>query len=109
MNTFDAVQDLPTYLLVLLALLIVCQLGAMAWALLRLWKDKRERIAGLPRSIWTAIILMGQLLGPVVFLIMHIREERAMAEQKRFHRAQKQQPRGRGTDVSSVIDGMYKE
>ncbi|WP_158020329.1 PLD nuclease N-terminal domain-containing protein [Boudabousia liubingyangii] len=102
-------MNLPTSVQVVLGFLIACQLIAMVWALIRLLGDKRERIAGLPRLLWLAIILLGQLIGPVVFLVMQTREHRAIAEQDRFQQARQQTKNNTGKDAGAVISDLYRE
>ncbi len=50
----------------LLAPLILIQLGLMVYCLIDL--SRRERVKG-PKWLWAIIIIFGELIGPVVYLI----------------------------------------
>ena len=54
--------------LIMLAMpVIVLQLGLMVFCLLRLRKDK---VKYLPKWAWALIIIFGELLGPIVYLLI---------------------------------------
>ena len=54
--------------LIMLALpVIVLQLALMVFCLLRLRKDK---VKYLPKWVWVLIIILGELLGPIVYLLI---------------------------------------
>lgn len=78
------------------------------WALIRLVKDKRPRVAGLPRGGWAAIIVLLQVVGPVVFLIMHTKERRSLTELQEYQQAQSEQD-SNAASASSVIDDLYRK
>lgn len=48
--------------------IVVIQLGLMVFAMLDL--VRRERFKHLPKWLWALIILFGQLLGPLAYLIL---------------------------------------
>ena len=54
-------------ILPLLIPLIVIQLGLMALALRDLLRDER-RVRGGNKGIWAAIIVFGEILGPLIYL-----------------------------------------
>lgn len=54
-------------LIKVLAPLIIFQLGLMIFCLFRLKKDK---VKHLPKWVWALIIIFGELLGPIVYLII---------------------------------------
>ena len=54
------------YLPLLIPILLV-QLGLMAYCLVDL--SKRERVKG-PKWLWVILIIFGELIGPVVYLII---------------------------------------
>ncbi len=65
---FDFMQILPFIIplvLVQLGLIIVCLLDLV----------RREKVKGLPKWAWGIIIVLGQLVGPVVYLIVGRAEE----------------------------------
>ena len=61
-NPFETLgQILP-----LLIPLILIQLALMVYCLVDLWR--RERTNG-PKWLWAVIIILGELIGPIVYLI----------------------------------------
>lgn len=109
MNSLDVLQDLPPAVVVLVVLLMLCQIGAMIWALVRLWKDKRDRVIGLPRVVCAVIIVLGELLGAIAFLVLHIREQRALAAQRRYQASPEPIKEEQQQDTATIIKGLYKE
>jgi hypothetical protein len=67
-KAFDFAAILP-----LLIPLIVVQLGLAIFCLVDLFK--RERVKFLPKWGWALIILLGELVGPVVYLFVGRAEE----------------------------------
>jgi len=53
--------------------LVVIQLGLMVFALRDL--IKREKVKGGNKVVWTLIIVLGELIGPVVYLIFGREDE----------------------------------
>jgi hypothetical protein len=62
-TSFDIMSLLP-----LLIPLIVLQLGLMVYCLLDLFR--RENFKYLPKWGWALVIILGELIGPVVYLII---------------------------------------
>jgi len=67
-TTFDLMSALP-----LLIPLLVVQLGLMIVCLVDL--SKRTRVRGLPKWAWAIIIVLGELLGPIIYLFVGRMEE----------------------------------
>ncbi len=107
-NSIAAVKNLPAPVLTVLGILVVCQLIVMVWACVHLVGDKREHVVGLPRLVWAPFILLGGLIGSTVFLILHIREQSAIAEQRRYHNTHHQADRSQGKRTSTVISSLYE-
>ena len=61
------VQALLKYLPFIVPIVVI-QLGLMLFALIDL--VRRERVKHLPKWLWALIILFGQLIGPLVYLIL---------------------------------------
>ena len=60
--------NINNFNLIMLALpVIVLQLALMVFCLLRLRKDK---VKYLPKWAWALIIIFGELLGPIVYLLI---------------------------------------
>lgn len=53
--------------------LVVIQLGLMVFCLLDL--NKRETVKYLPKWGWILVIVLGELLGPVIYLLVGRGEE----------------------------------
>jgi hypothetical protein len=67
-TTIDIMSILP-----LLIPLIVVQLVLMVVCLIDL--SKRARVRGLPKWAWAIIIVLGELLGPIIYLFVGRMEE----------------------------------
>ena len=67
-STFDIMSILP-----LLIPLIVIQLVLMIVCLIDL--SKRAKVRGLPKWAWAIIIVLGELLGPIIYLFVGRMEE----------------------------------
>jgi len=67
-TTFDFMSILP-----LLIPLVLIQLVLMVICLLDL--ARREKVKGLPKWAWAIIIVLGELIGPTVYLIVGRAEE----------------------------------
>ncbi len=68
METIDSFSKYIPYLIPVLLL----QLGLMVYCLLDL--SRREKTKG-PRWLWAVIIVFGELIGPVLYLLMGRIEE----------------------------------
>jgi hypothetical protein len=69
MNTsFDIMSILP-----LLIPLLIIQLGLMVYCLVDL--SRRDKVRGLPRWAWALIIILGELIGPIVYIFVGRIEE----------------------------------
>lgn len=58
--------NFPSWILLVIPLVLV-QLGLMAYCLLDLLK--REKFKHLPKWAWAVIIIFGELLGPIIYLL----------------------------------------
>ena len=67
-TTFDINTILP-----FLVPLVVIQLGLMVYCLIDL--SRRARVRWLPKWAWAIIIVLGELLGPIVYLFAGRLEE----------------------------------
>ena len=66
--TFDFMAILP-----LVIPLVLVQLGLAVFCLVDL--ARREKVKGLPKWAWAIIIILGELVGPVVYLFVGRSEE----------------------------------
>ncbi|WP_288767219.1 PLD nuclease N-terminal domain-containing protein [uncultured Varibaculum sp.] len=105
MNPIDKLLDLPTPALIGVCILIGVQLVAVVWSLICLLRDKRAHIAGLNRLVWLLVILFGQVIGPIVFLIMYFHEQRQLKVQREYE--QKATAKHHQVDASSVVSKLY--
>jgi hypothetical protein len=60
-------------ILPLLIPLLVIQLGLIVYCLLDL--SRREKVRGLPKWAWALIIILGELIGPIVYIFVGRIEE----------------------------------
>ena len=63
----DGLQTLFKYLPFLVPIIVI-QFGLMVYALLDL--AHRERVKHLPKWLWLLIILLGELVGPLIYLVV---------------------------------------
>ncbi|MEI6449615.1 MAG: ATP-binding cassette domain-containing protein [Actinomycetes bacterium] len=54
----------------LLAVLVVVELGLLAWALIDLARRPADRVAGGSRLVWLLLCLFVQLIGPALYLVI---------------------------------------
>ena len=62
----DGLQTLLKYLPFIIPIIVI-QLGLMVYALIDL--VRRERVKHLPKWLWLLIILLGELVGPLIYLV----------------------------------------
>ena len=67
-TTIDINSILP-----LLIPLLVIQLGLMVYCLIDL--ARRAKVRGLPKWAWAIIIILGELLGPIIYIFVGRIEE----------------------------------
>jgi len=67
-TTFDITSFLP-----LIIPLVVIQLGLIVYCLIDL--SRREKVRGLPKWAWALIIILGELIGPIVYIFVGRIEE----------------------------------
>ncbi|WP_216378827.1 PLD nuclease N-terminal domain-containing protein [Arcanobacterium phocae] len=109
MNLFDSLSTLPNSALIALGIVAVIQLCLMIWALVRLASDKREQVVGISRFAWAIIILLGQLIGPIIFLICHIKETRELDQQRTFQQSLATSGSNLSKNSSTVLGNLYRK
>ncbi len=67
METANTTQQILQFLPFIIPLVIL-QLILMIIALVDL--SKREKVRGLPKWAWAIIIVIGELIGPIIYLIV---------------------------------------
>jgi hypothetical protein len=95
---FDAVGRLPVAALIALGVVVALQFGLQIYGLIDL--SRRDRVAGGRKWLWLLVIVFGQILGAIVYLVVG-RSEPPSAE-----------PGGRGNGGASArqaIDSLYGE
>ena len=65
----DDLTALPTWLLVVLGVLVVVQVSVEVWALVVLFRTPEERLQTGKRWPWVLIILFVNLIGAIVFFV----------------------------------------
>lgn len=60
-------NEIPSGLLIPLAVLIAVQLGLQIFALVKLFRTPDDRLTA-KRWVWLVIILLGEIIGAVIFL-----------------------------------------
>jgi hypothetical protein len=59
---------LPTPLLAAIGVLVLVQLSLQVYALVDV--ARRERVAALPKWGWVLVIVLGEILGPILYLAL---------------------------------------
>jgi hypothetical protein len=72
MELIPATPNITTILLLIIPLVLI-QLTLMVICLVDL--ARREKVKGLPKWAWAIIIVLGELIGPVVYLVVGRVEE----------------------------------
>lgn len=65
----EELTSVPTWLWVVLGVAAVLQLSLMIWALVDVIRRPSARIRG-PKWLWAIVIVFGQLIGPIVYLVV---------------------------------------
>jgi hypothetical protein len=69
LNNLDWLRQALPFLIPILIL----QLGLMVFCLVDL--SKREHTRGVPKWMWALIIILGEMVGPIIYLLLGRREE----------------------------------
>ena len=64
----EKVLALPTAALLALGVLVIVQLSLQVYAIVDLVRHPAERLT-LPKWAWVAIIVLGEILGPILYLV----------------------------------------
>ncbi len=64
----DKLLALPTAALVAIGALIIVQLSLQVFAIVDLVKRSADGLT-LPKWVWVAIIVLGEILGPIIYLV----------------------------------------
>lgn len=62
----EKLLELPIPLLATLGVIVAAQLALQVFALVDL--VRRERVAGLPKWGWAVVIVLGEIIGPILYL-----------------------------------------
>lgn len=54
--------------------LVLAQVALMTWAIVD-WR-RRKATSRLPKGLWLVVILLGQIVGPVLYLVFGREDER---------------------------------
>ena len=96
--SFGSLPSLPGWLLVLLATLAVVQVVLDLYSLLDLWRRPGAEVA-INRWIWTAIILLVNPLGAILYLLIGRRPGPPVE--------QGTQAGAGATRTSEIVDSLY--
>lgn len=62
-------------ILLLVIPIIVIQLGLQIFALVDLTRHPQEQIKWFNKWVWAAIIILGEIIGPIVYFLVARKEE----------------------------------
>lgn len=114
MSGIEKLQALPVATQVTIGVLLLVQIALMITALVVLARTQQP-VKGLPRGVWLVVILLGQLLGPIIFLALaYLHNTGINAKKERNELAAvapstKEAPADdqRKANVSTTIDHLY--
>lgn len=98
-------SNMPTPLLAFIVVLVLIQLTLQVIALVILAKAHKGA-AGVPKLGWVAIILLGQMIGPLVFIILERKDAKARSQRSEFS---VQESRSQSESIRGTIDQLYGE
>jgi hypothetical protein len=93
---------LPTAALVALGVLLVVQLSLQVFAIVDVVKRTAQQLT-LPKWVWVAIIVLGEILGPIIYLVAG-RKPAAAAEV-----AARGNASARGANAADALYGAPKD
>jgi len=73
----DKLLALPTFALVGLGVLVVVQLCLQVYSIVDLVRRPAERLT-LPKWAWALIVVLGEILGPIIYLVAGRKPEAAV-------------------------------
>jgi len=97
----DKLLVLPTAALVALGVLLVVQLSLQVFAIVDLVKRSADGLT-LPKWVWVAIIVLGEILGPIIYLAAGRKPVTAVEVAPRGNAA------SRGADAADALYGPPK-
>lgn len=80
----EELQTLPTGALIALGAIVVLQLALQVYALVDVARKPQEQLSA-PKWIWVVVILLGELIGAIVYLV--IGRKPAQAQDTRAEKA----------------------
>lgn len=93
---------LPTAVLVAIGALVIVQLSLQVFAIVDLVRCPTERLT-LPKWAWAAIIVLGEILGPIIYLVAGRKPAPAVDAAPSAPAA------SRATDAADVLYGARKD
>ncbi|MFP7697299.1 hypothetical protein [Trueperella sp. LYQ143] len=84
MNGFDSLTALPREVQIAIGILFAIQLVLLITAFIVMARTPPGPIAGAAKPVWALIIIFGQAIGPLLFLILSRRDARARAEREQL-------------------------
>lgn len=105
MNGINEIAALPVPIQIILAFLVAIQLVLVAISLIVLLRLPSGRIADVPKGLWLIIILLGQSIGPIIFLFKAKQEIKAQAEREKLEAT----PASSHNSIQSTVEALYGE
>ncbi len=102
-----AANETSPALVALLAVVVVVELGLLAWALVDLYRRPAAQINGGSKIPWLILCLLLQVIGPVLYLAVGRERSAKVAEIPSLGAAVPPPPAVRGVDVDAVVDALF--
>lgn len=90
---------LPLPAQIALGIVALIQLALLITSLVLLSRWPERQLAGVPRLGWVVIVLLGSLVGTLLFLFMYARARTALAQRRAW---EKQRAAGAGTHTAGT-------
>ncbi|MFP7706496.1 PLD nuclease N-terminal domain-containing protein [Trueperella sp. LYQ141] len=104
MNGFDSLTALPREVQIAIGILFAIQLVLLITAFIVMARTPPGPIAGAAKPVWALIIIFGQAIGPLLFLILSRRDARARSEYEQ-PRVRQMEPRMHSDSDSGITTG----
>lgn len=98
MNALADRLNLSTPILLLVLVLAVVQFVLQFYSLIDLWR--RDRVAELPKWVWVLVIVLGNLLGALLYLGVGRKTPPEIIEQPISHR-------DKANHIQDALDDLY--
>lgn len=98
----DNLANLPPSTQTLLAAAVVIQVGVAVVSLVVLARWPRSRVLSIGKPVWALVIVLGQMVGPIAFLVAAAMDRRRDGDEETAA-----SPSDRRPDAPTVVADLY--